>query len=266
MISRPTPAINPGRLSMRKKFIAGNWKMFTDSITAELLASGVVQGLGGDDRVSVAVCPPFPYLSRVFQVVRDTPVALGGQNLYPAKEGAFTGEVSPTMLLDVGCKYVILGHSERRHVLGESDAFINRKVHAALSAGLKVILCIGETLDERKASRTNDVLNSQLSGSLAGVNATALENVVLAYEPVWAIGTGVNATPQQAQEAHAFVRQRVGEMCGAGAAGNLVIQYGGSVKPDNARTLLTQPDVDGALVGGASLKAADFLAIIRAAL
>lgn len=251
---------------MRKKFIAGNWKMFTDSVTAELLAAAVVKGIGSDDRVTVAVCPPFPYLSRVFQAVKDTPVGLGGQNLYPAKEGAFTGEVSPAMLVDVGCKYVILGHSERRHGMGESDAFINRKVHAALAAGLKVIVCIGETLEERKAERTHDVLNAQLTGSLAGIDAAALANMVLAYEPVWAIGTGVNATPQQAQDAHAYVRRRLGEMCGAEAARKLVIQYGGSVKPDNARTLLTQPDVDGALVGGASLKAPDFLAIIRAAL
>jgi triosephosphate isomerase len=249
---------------MRKKFIAGNWKMYTDAISAELLASAVVKGLAGDDRVTVAVCPPFPFLSRVFQAVKDTPVALGGQNLYPAKEGAFTGEVSPAMLVDVGCKYVILGHSERRHGMGETDAFINRKVHAALSAGLQVILCIGETLDERKANRTNDVLGAQLAGSLTDVNAAALANVVLAYEPVWAIGTGVNATPQQAQDAHAYVRQRVGELCGTDAAQRLVIQYGGSVKPDNARTLLSQADVDGALVGGASLKAADFLAIVRA--
>ncbi len=250
---------------MRKKFIAGNWKMFTDSITAELLAAAVVRDIGSDDRVTVAVCPPFPYLSRVFQTVKDTPVALGAQNLYPAKEGAFTGEVSPSMLVDVGCRYVILGHSERRHGMGETDAFINRKVHAALAAGLQAILCIGETLDERKAERTHDVLNAQLTGSLAGIDAAAMANIVLAYEPVWAIGTGVNATPQQAQDAHAFVRRRVGEMCGADAAQQLVIQYGGSVKPDNAKALLSQPDVDGALVGGASLKAPDFLAIVRAA-
>ncbi len=250
---------------MRKKFIAGNWKMYTDSIGAELLAAGVVKGLGTDDRVTVAVCPPFPYLSRVFQTVKGTLVALGAQNLYPAKEGAFTGEVSPAMLVDVGCTYVILGHSERRHALGESDAFINHKVHAALAAGLKVILCIGETLEDRKAERTEAVLHIQLTGSLACVDAKALANIVLAYEPVWAIGTGVNATPQQAQDAHAYVRQRVGELCGGDAAQRVVIQYGGSVKPDNARTLLSQPDVDGALVGGASLKVPDFLAIIRAA-
>jgi triosephosphate isomerase len=225
----------------------------------------VVKGVGKETRVDVAVCPPFPYLSRVFQVVKGTPVALGGQNLYPEKEGAFTGEVSPPMLVDVGCTFVILGHSERRHGLGEADAFINRKVHAALAAGLKPILCIGETLDERKANRTNDVLAGQLAGSLANVSAGQLANVVVAYEPVWAIGTGVVATPEQAQEAHAFVRKHIGTLVGADAAQKLVIQYGGSVKPDNAATLLKLPDVDGALVGGASLKAGDFLKIVQAA-
>jgi triosephosphate isomerase len=250
---------------MRKKFIAGNWKMFTDSIGAELLAAAVVQGVGTDPRVTVAVCPPFPYLSRVFATVKGTPVALGAQNLFPAKEGAFTGEVSPTMLADVGCTYVIIGHSERRRVLNESDEFINNKVHAALTANLKVILCLGETLDERKAHHTKEVLHKQLTGSLAGVMATMLTNIVLAYEPVWAIGTGLNATPHQAQEAHAFIRQQIALMCGVEAALRLVIQYGGSVKPDNAAALMAQADVDGALVGGASLKAPDFLAIIQAA-
>jgi triosephosphate isomerase (TIM) len=250
---------------MRKKFIAGNWKMNTRSIDGELLASAVVKGLGAEPRVTVAVCPPFPYLSRIGQAVKGTPVALGAQNCYPKDEGAFTGEVSPAMLVDIGCSYVILGHSERRQVFGESNEFINAKVHAALKAGLKVILCIGETLDERKANRTQAVLDTQLTGSLAKITATELGSMVLAYEPVWAIGTGVNATPEQAQEAHAFVRKRVSQLCGEEAAKALVIQYGGSVKPDNAATLLSQPDVDGALVGGASLKAADFLGIINAA-
>jgi triosephosphate isomerase (TIM) len=250
---------------MRKKFIAGNWKMNTRSIDGELLVSAVIKGLGAESRVTVAVCPPFPYLWRIGQAVKGTPVALGAQNCYPKDEGAFTGEVSPAMLVDIGCSYVILGHSERRQIFGESNEFINAKVHAALKAGLKVILCIGETLDERKANRTQAVLDTQLTGSLAKIAATELGSMVLAYEPVWAIGTGVNATPEQAQEAHAFVRKRVGQLCGEEAAKALVIQYGGSVKPDNAATLLSQPDVDGALVGGASLKAADFLGIINAA-
>ncbi len=249
---------------MRKKFIAGNWKMNTRSIDGELLAAGVVKALGSETRVTVAVCPPFPFLARIAQVVKGTAVALGAQNCYPKDDGAFTGEVGPAMLVDIGCQYVILGHSERRQIFKESDAFINDKVHAALKVGLKVILCIGETLEERKANKTESVLDTQLTGSLAKITAEHLKNMVVAYEPVWAIGTGLNATPQQAQDAHAFVRKRIGQLCGDAAAQALVIQYGGSVKPDNAATLLGQADVDGALVGGASLKADDFLAIVRA--
>jgi triosephosphate isomerase len=249
---------------MRKKFIAGNWKMNTRSIDGEMLAGGIVRKLGNETRVDVAVCPPFPYLLRIGQVVKGTSVALGAQNCFPRDDGAFTGEVSPGMLVDVGCQLVIVGHSERRQIFKETDALINDKVHAALKAGLRVILCIGETLDERKANKTEAVLDTQLTGSLAKITAEQLKNMVVAYEPVWAIGTGVNATPQQAQDAHAFVRKRVGQLCGEAAAQSLVIQYGGSVKPDNAATLLGQPDVDGALVGGASLKADDFLAIVRA--
>ena len=249
---------------MRKKFIAGNWKMNTRAIEGELLAAAVVKGVGDEARVTVAVCPPFPYLTRVGQVVKGTPVALGAQNCHPKDDGAFTGEVSPAMLVDVGCTYVIVGHSERRQLFQDTNEFVNSKAHAALKAGLQVILCIGETLEERKANRTEAVLDTQLIASLAAITAEQLKRVVIAYEPVWAIGTGVNATPQQAQDAHAFVRKRVGQLCGNAAAQALVIQYGGSVKPDNAAMLLSQPDVDGALVGGASLKADDFLAIVRA--
>jgi triosephosphate isomerase len=251
---------------MRRKFVAGNWKMYTTTATARQLATAVVRGLGDEKRVAVAVCPPAPYLSVVAEALRDTSVALGAQNCYCEKEGAFTGEISPAMLVDVGCRYVILGHSERRHKLGESDAFINRKVHAALAAGLEVILCLGETLEERQANRTETVLHTQLTGSLAGLEATALRRVVLAYEPVWAIGTGQNATPQQAQQAHAFIRGQIRQRFGEEAAASLPIQYGGSVKPDNAASLFGQADVDGGLIGGASLNADQFLAIVRAAL
>jgi triosephosphate isomerase len=251
---------------MRKKFVAGNWKMYTTAAIARQLAAAVVQGLGDEERVTVALCPPFPYLLAVGEILRGSRVALGGQNLYPEKEGAFTGEVSPTMLVDVGCRFVILGHSERRHKLGETDAFINRKVHTALTAGLAVIVCVGETQEERDEGRTEAVLEGQLSGSLKGVTAGDLERVVLAYEPVWAIGTGCNATPGQAQQAHAFLRRRLAETFGEAAAGQFLIQYGGSVKADNAASLLRQPDVDGALVGGASLQADQFLAIVRAGL
>lgn len=249
---------------MRQKFIAGNWKMFTTAASGEQLAVDLLKGLGSERRVTVAVCPPFPYLAKLGSVLKGTNIALGAQNVYPEKEGAFTGEVSPAMLLDVGCKYVIVGHSERRKILGETDAFINKKVHAALTAGLEVILAIGETLEEREANQTEKVLDTQLTAGLAGINAAALAKITLAYEPVWAIGTGRNATPEQAQEAHAFIRRRVGQLIETGAADKLIIQYGGSVKADNAATLLKQPDVDGALVGGASLKADQFLAIIRA--
>jgi triosephosphate isomerase len=246
--------------------IAGNWKMYTTAASARRLAEAVVRGIGTESRVTVALCPPFPYLSMVAEVVHGSPVSLGAQNLYPEKEGPFTGEVSPTMLLDAGCRYVILGHSERRHQLGEDNAFINRKVQAALAAGLAVILCVGETLPEREAGRTETVLDHQLRGCLAGLPAGAMEQVVLAYEPVWAIGTGQNATPEQAQAAHAFLRRRVADLFDSKTAQALVIQYGGSVKPDNAGALLGQPDVDGALVGGASLQADQFLAIVRAGL
>ncbi len=251
---------------MRKKFIAGNWKMFTNTAVARDLAAAVVRGLGSEERVDVAVCPPFPYLHSVAEALRGGRVALGAQNLYPEKEGAFTGEVSPAMLLDCGCRYVILGHSERRHVLGETDAFINRKVKSALAAGLEVILCIGELLAEREAEHTEQVLQRQLAGGLADLTGADLGRVVLAYEPVWAIGTGKVATPEQAQDAHAFVRRWIGGKFGEEAANRLPIQYGGSVKPDNAASLLGLPDVDGALVGGASLKADMFLGIVRAGL
>lgn len=251
---------------MRKKLVAGNWKMFTTSATARQLAAAVVRGLGAEENVAVAVCPPFPYLTAVAEVLKGSRVALGAQNCYHEKEGAFTGEVSTAMLVDVGCRYVILGHSERRHKLGESDAFINRKIGAALAAGLEVILCLGETLQERQANRTEVVLQTQLNGSLAGLDALPLRRVVLAYEPVWAIGTGQNATPEQAQQAHAFIRDYIRRHFGAEAASSIVIQYGGSVKPDNAASLFSQADVDGGLIGGASLNADQFLAIVRAAL
>jgi triosephosphate isomerase len=251
---------------MRTKFIAGNWKMFTTAASARELAAAVVQGVGGLDGVHVAVCPPFPYLLAVGEILKHSRVLLGAQDVFPEREGAYTGEVSPGMLLDCGCRYVIVGHSERRHILGETDAFINRKVEAARAAGLRVILCVGETLADREGNRTEQVLEAQLAGGLAGLQAAALEGLVIAYEPVWAIGTGRNATPEQAQAAHAFIRRWVGNQFGEETAVRLPIQYGGSAKPENVASLLHQPDVDGALVGGASLKADQFLAIVRAAL
>ena len=250
---------------MTKKFVAGNWKMHTTTADAGRLAKAIVDGLGPEDRVSVAVCPPFPYLALVGEVIRGSRIALGAQNLYPDKEGAFTGEVSPAMLVDLGCSYVIVGHSERRHTLGESDAFINKKVRVALAAGLDVILCIGETLSQRDADETEAVLDRQLLRGLTDVPADTLSRLTIAYEPVWAIGAhGHHATPKQAGQSHAVIRRRFAQLFGEHAARTLVIQYGGSVKPENAAALLSQPGVDGALIGGASLHAEQFLAIVRA--
>jgi len=253
------------RPAIRQKFVVGNWKMYTTAAEARRLAKAVVHGMGIEDRVSVAVCPPFPYLALVGEILKGSRVALGAQNLYPEKEGAFTGEVSPTMLLDLGCKYVILGHSERRHKLGESDAFVNQKVRVALAAGLDVILCVGETLEQRKANQTEALLDRQLTCGLADVPADTLTRLSIAYEPVWAIGNlEHHATPQQAEEAHAVIRRRFAQMFGEKSAQALAIQYGGSVKPDNAAALFCRHGVDGVLIGGASLIADQFLAIVRA--
>lgn len=248
---------------MRPIFIAGNWKL--NPATADeavALAEAVKVGLGQTTDVRVAVCPPFVFLDRVDGVLNNCPIGLGAQDLFWEKSGAFTGEVSAAMLLDVGCTHVILGHSERRHGLGETDAQVNRKLKAALEAGLLPIVCIGETLEERQADRTESVVDAQLAGSLDGLTPEQMAGVVLAYEPVWAIGTGLTATPEQAQAVHAFIRKRLADQFGEAIAARVVIQYGGSVKPDNAAQLLASPDIDGALVGGASLKAADFLGII----
>ena len=248
---------------MRKKFIAGNWKMNTTAISAELLAAAVVKGIGSDTSVTVAVCPPFPYLFRVGQVLTGSPVVLGAQNCYFEKPGAYTGEVAAEMLVDAACRYVILGHSERRQKLGETDAVINRKVHAALTAGLQVILCVGESLAERDGNQTYLVLDTQITACLQKITAELLAKMVIAYEPVWAIGTGRTASPEQAQAAHVTIRKRVAQLCGAAAAQTLVIQYGGSMKAENAAGLLSQPDIDGALVGGASLKEDSFVKIVK---
>jgi triosephosphate isomerase len=232
---------------MRKKFVVGNWKMHTTAAEAGQLAKAVVEGVGAEDRIVVVICPPFPYLANVGAIVKGSRVALGAQNLYPEKEGAFTGEVSPGMLLEVGCKYVIVGHSERRHKLGESDAFINQKVRVALAAGLDVILCVGETLDQRKANQTQALLGRQLTQGLAGISTDTLPRLSIAYEPVWAIGNpSHHATPEQAHEAHEFIRRRFGQIFDAKSAEALAIQYGGSVKP------ASQCHADAARCAGAS--------------
>ncbi|MCS7160972.1 MAG: triose-phosphate isomerase [Gemmatales bacterium] len=250
---------------MRKKFVAGNWKMHTTRQTAISLAQELVTAIGQETAVDVAICPPFPYLLPVREVLSGSCIALGAQNVHPEPQGAFTGEVSPVMLRDCGCHWVIVGHSERRRGLGESHEFIRRKLLAAVQHGLQVILCIGETKSERDAGQTLTIVRAQLEDSLPALKTEQLAHVVLAYEPVWAIGTGVNATPEQAQEVHAWVRAWLGAHFGSKLAETLRILYGGSVNSANAASLLAQPDIDGVLVGGASLKASEFLAIIQAA-
>lgn len=238
--------------------------MNLDRAGAVALASAVAKGAVEVGAVDVAVCPPSVYLDAVAQAVRGSAVGVGAQNMYFEPSGAFTGELSAAMLLDLRCKYVILGHSERRHILGESDTLVNKKTHAALAAGLVPIVCVGEKLEERESGRTADVIRTQVEGSLAGISADQLRRVVIAYEPVWAIGTGKTATPAQAEEVHVDLRKLLAARYNADVAEGVVIQYGGSVNAKNAAELLAQPNVDGALVGGASLKADDFLAIIQA--
>jgi len=215
-------------------------------------------------KVGVVVCPPYPYLSLAVDTAGESGVEVGGQNAWHETSGAFTGEVACEMLQDVGCQWVILGHSERRQINGENDELINKKVHKALDAGLQVILCVGELLEDREADRTEAVLETQMTGSLASVTPDQMANVVIAYEPVWAIGTGKVATADQAEAAHAFLRNWLGNQFHDDLASGTRILYGGSVKPDNAEGLLSQPNVDGALVGGASLKTEQFIPIIQA--
>jgi triosephosphate isomerase len=245
--------------------IVGNWKMFTTAATARRLAANVVRGLGPETRVRVGLCPPAPYLGVVGEVVSGTTVALGAQNVYPEKEGAFTGETGIGMLLDLGCRYVIVGHSERRRIFGEDDPFINRKTKAALAAGLEVIACVGETLEQRRRGETKTCLDGQLVSALAGLTAEQVSHVVVAYEPVWAIGTGVNATPEQAQEAAAEIRELIQELFGEGPARAIPILDGGSVNAANAASLMHLPDIDGGLIGHTSLEADQFLSIVRSA-
>ena len=249
---------------MRTPLIAGNWKMNTNRAEAVALAKGIADGAqaGGAD---VLVCPPFVYLDAVAGAVQETSVSAGGQDVYFEAGGAFTGETSTSMLSDVGCKFVILGHSERRNVIGETDELINKKVHTALGAGLIPVVCVGELLEQREAGQTAEVVKAQFTGSLAGLDEAQIRQTVIAYEPVWAIGTGKTASPEQAQEVHADLRKLVENQYNFGTAEVVRILYGGSVKPANAAELMGQADIDGALVGGTSLKADSFLEIIGAA-
>ncbi|MCB9793305.1 MAG: triose-phosphate isomerase [Alphaproteobacteria bacterium] len=248
----------------RRLFVAGNWKMNLGPQAADALALELKAALAGQTAVDVAVAPPAISIPAVVSRLRHTGVQVAGQNMHPEISGAFTGAIPGEMLREAGCTYVILGHSERRSLFGEDDALINRKVHAAFRAGLLPILCIGETLAERDGGRLEDVLSRQLSVGLSGLAPDQVAAVTLAYEPVWAIGTGRTATPEQAQDAHAYIRGRLRAAFPSFVADQVRVQYGGSVKPGNAAALLSQPDIDGALVGGAALKASSFVGIIEA--
>lgn len=250
---------------MRKPFIAGNWKMNLLSQSSIDLVRSLMSSLPANEHVQVAVCPPAVYLQQLASVLKGSSIGLGAQNMSQQKEGAFTGEISGSMLKDIGCSCVILGHSERRQFYGETDALVNAKTIAALSYGLIPIVCVGEMLEQREAGTTAQVIDQQVRGSLSGLSAAQAAELVIAYEPVWAIGTGKTASPAQAEEVHAQIRQLLIELFGKPVADTIRIQYGGSVKADNAAELLGQPNIDGALVGGASLKADSFAAIVAAA-
>ena len=246
---------------MRKPVIAGNWKLYKTSSEAADLVNSLSPLVKHNTTVEIIVAPVFTVLAKVASALSGTTIHLAGQNCFWEEEGAFTGEVSPKMLQDAGCSHVIIGHSERRQYFGESDETVNRKVRAAIASGLKVLLCIGETLEEREADKTFVVLKRQLLAGLAGINRDLVIQVIVAYEPVWAIGTGRTASDNQAQEAHNFIRNCLADLHDKEAAESIRILYGGSVKPENIRGLMSQPDIDGALVGGASLKADSFAAI-----
>lgn len=250
---------------MRKPFICGNWKMNTNRAEAVALAEATAAAAAEVTVVEVGACPPACYLEAVLAAAQGTPLVVGGQNMYFQEKGAFTGEIAGPMLADLGCTTVILGHSERRHVFGEPDDLISKKVHAAFACGLKPILCVGELIEQRRAGETETVVRRHVATGLEGLSPEQAAAVVIAYEPVWAIGTGETATPDQAQEVHAFIRTLLADLYDARLAQAVRIQYGGSVKPENAHDLMREADIDGALVGGASLKADSFAAIITEA-
>jgi len=249
---------------MRKYLVAGNWKMHGDTETNTALVAGVIAGQPDSANVEMLVCPPFPYLAAVAAQAAGSRLQVGAQTVSEHEKGAFTGEVAPGMLRDIGCTHVLVGHSERRALYGESSAQVAAKFESALNAGLTPILCVGETLDERQAGETEAVVDEQLGAVIDAVGVEPFARAVIAYEPVWAIGTGMTATPEQAQDIHAYIRAQI-EARNATIAAGVQILYGGSVKGENAAGLFAKPDIDGGLIGGASLKAEDFLAIAKAA-
>lgn len=250
---------------MRKPFVAGNWKMNLTKAEGVALASGLAAKAAQFGSAEVGVIPAFVHIDAVAAAVKGGAIGVGAQDAYFEKNGAFTGEVSTAMLTDLGVKYVLVGHSERRHVIGETDALCNKKLHAIISAGLVCILCVGEKIEERQANKTFDVCRTQLVEGLKGLDKSKAGQLVIAYEPVWAIGTGLTATKEQAQEVHAYIRGELAKIFDQATADGIRIQYGGSVKASNAAELMSQPDVDGALVGGAALKVEEFMGIITAA-
>ena len=250
---------------MRKTIIAGNWKMYKTVPEAIALVRELKDKVASVKKTGIIVCPPATNLAAVNEVIKDSNIALGAQNIYWEEEGAYTGENSAGMIKSAGAGYVIIGHSERRQYFAETDETVNRKLHTALKNGLRAIVCVGETLGEREGGITKDVVKTQISGALQGIQPDQMADIIIAYEPVWAIGTGKTATPDQAQDVHAFIRSLVKDLYDENIADNVTIQYGGSVKPENASELLSQADIDGALVGGACLKADSFAAIIESA-
>jgi len=249
----------------KKPLIAGNWKMYKTASEAVTLVQTIKAAVHTVSNVGIVICPPFTALSEVSKLLKDTAIELGAQNMYSAPEGAFTGEISPTMLKDVGCRYVILGHSERRQYFKEDDILIHEKVKTALKYSLVPIVCVGETLAEREAKNHFDVVKTQFDESLGRLEKDDVSKVVIAYEPVWAIGTGKTASPDQAEQMHSYIRRLLNEKFGQEIGNRIPILYGGSVKPDNTRSLMEKPNIDGALVGGASLKAESFAQIIQEA-
>ncbi len=248
---------------MRKKIIAANWKMYKTPDESRAFMDAFLPLVKGHTRDEIVICPPFVDIATVVDAAKGTSIKVGGQNLYWEKEGAFTGEVSGAMLLSAGCEYVIIGHSERRQYFGETDDTVNRRLEVALEAGLSVILCVGEVIEEREAGLTEDVLRRQCNRAFRGIGAKKAAKMSIAYEPVWAIGTGKTATPELAEEAHLVIRGEAEAMFGKEFSDQLRILYGGSVKPENATALMSQPDIDGALVGGASLKPDSFAKIVK---
>ncbi len=250
---------------MRKPLIAGNWKMNMTAAPAEELAGALKEGLKNGDSPEVVVFPPFTALGIVHRIVRGSNIGLGAQNLHWEKEGAYTGEISAPMIKEAGCRYVIIGHSERRQYFGETNATVNKKIKAALEVGLTPVVCVGERLEEREEGKTFSVVESHIREGLSGLKEEEILKTVIAYEPVWAIGTGKTATPQQANEVHSYIRHLLTGLYSEEVASRVRILYGGSVKPDSISALMSQEDIDGALVGGASLQANSFLAIIQGA-